>query len=235
VPDRRQFLFGGACLASAVAASALRPRNRLALLGTAKIEAVTPKKFGQWAEMPLGEVVLPRDDGSLSAQLYSQVLSRVYVNQGSQAIIMLALAYGDTQSDLLQLHRPENCYPAFGFQLSSFHRDRVPLPRAQSIGTSSMVASSPDRTEAVTYWTRLGEYLPTTQTEQRVDKLRTALAGTIPDGMLVRCSALGDSVDENFNVNRHFLKDLVLAIEPGHRPAFIGTALSRQLADVRLT
>ena len=198
------------------------------------LEQVVPARFGGWQEIDIGQVVLPREDGSLEAKLYSEVLSRIYGNEETNGLVMLALAYGDTQSDLLQLHRPESCYPAFGFELSDFRQTAVELPLGASIPASSMIATAPGRTEAVTYWTRLGEYLPTSQADQRLDKLRMAMAGIVPDGMLVRCSTIGTDSERNFAMNEQFLTDLVLAIEPQKRPAFIGTRLSERLASVHV-
>jgi EpsI family protein len=152
------------------------------------------------------------------------MLGRVYQNSSGD-YVMLALAYGDTQSDVLQLHRPETCYPAFGFAVSDFSRGTVDIGAAH-VETRSMVAKATDRLENVTYWTRIGEYLPTTQAEQREDKLRIALAGIIPDGILVRASSLGADSERSLALNHGFLRDLVLAIDPKELPVFIGTRLA---------
>src|SRR3546814_9693687 len=50
--------------------------------------------------------------------LYSDTLTRLYSHAGTGERVMLLMAYGSTQSDLLQLHRPETCYPAFGYRIS---------------------------------------------------------------------------------------------------------------------
>ena len=227
--ERRQFILGGACLASAASAEWLRPRKQLALLRNSKLESITPTQFGHWKEAYVGQVVQPREEGTLAAKLYSQILGRVYQHERTGDAVMLALAYGDTQSDLLQLHRPESCYPAFGFQLSQFRETSIGLPGGNRIPSRTLLASSGARTERVTYWTRIGEYLPTSQSEQRVHKLRTALAGFIPDGILVRCSSLTER-DSNIQLNNQFLADLVLAITPEHRPAFVGTAMAKRIS-----
>lgn len=231
--DRRHFILGGACVASAASAAWLRPRDQLTLLGKAKLESITPTKFGEWKEAHVGQVVQPREEGTLAAKLYSQILGRVYENGRTGEAVMLAIAYGDTQSDLLQLHRPETCYPAFGFQLSQFQQAFISLPGGTRIPSRTVLASSDTRTERVTYWTRIGEYLPTSQSEQRVHKLRTALAGFIPDGILVRCSSLTDG-PSNIELNKRFLADLVLAVAPEHRAAFVGTAIASRINAARV-
>jgi EpsI family protein len=231
VIDRRQLLCGGACIGAVLAAEFLRPRKRLSLMGpSVTLEQITPKKFGEWSEVPIGGVLQPNDEGSLSSKLYSQTLGRVYQHASTGVYLMLALAYGDTQSDLLQLHRPETCYPAFGFSLSEFQRTGIELPTNIVLPTRSMVATAPDRVEIVSYWSRLGEFLPTSQQEQRLDKLKTALAGFVPDGILVRSSTLDEDVAKGLAANRSFLHDLILAIVPQHRAPFIGTKLAQALA-----
>lgn len=217
---RRDFIIGAACVSSLGSSEILRPRKRVTLIGSAKLPEITPRKFGRWYEIHVGDVVQPRTEGSLAAELYSQMVGRVYANDAGE-YIMLALAYGDTQSDLLQLHRPETCYPAFGFAISTS------APALLDVGgvrlpTRNLVASGPDRLENVTYWTRIGEYLPTTQAQQREDKLKTALEGIIPDGILVRASSLGEDAAKSFALNEQFLRELVLSIDPRYLPVFIG-------------
>ncbi len=67
-----------------------------------------------WSERPSNAIVAPAEENSLAARLYNQSLARLYVNAAGEGV-MLVIAYGNTQSDSLQLHRPEVCYPAFGF------------------------------------------------------------------------------------------------------------------------
>ena len=221
---RRDFILGAACLAGAGAAQALRPRKRVELIGSAKLEDITPTAFGPWRQIHVGDVIQPRTEGTLSAELYSQLIGRVYANSAGD-YVMLAVAYGNTQSDLLQLHRPEACYPAFGFDISKSIIGNVAVGAAQ-VPTRSLMAKAPGRVENVTYWTRIGEYLPRTQAEQREDKLRISLSGIIPDGILVRASSLGDDWIRGVALNRQFLRDLVLATDPKYLPVFIGSRLA---------
>ena len=225
--DRRDLLIGGACAIAATSAQALKPRNKVTLLGKVNLEDVTPRRFQNWSEAHVGQVVQPESDDSLAKTLYNQRVARVYADQASNAFVMLLLAYGNTQSDLLQLHRPETCYPAFGFSLSSFSRTAIPLANGAAVPATNLVATIEQRMENVTYWTRIGEFLPRTQTEQRIDKLKTAFEGVIPDGILVRCSTLGDNTAACMDLNRRFLSQLIASIAPRYRPAFIGSALAR--------
>jgi len=222
--QRRDVILGAACLLGAGAAQAFRPRKRVELIGSAKLDDITPTKFGSWRQIHVGDVIQPRTEGTLAAELYSQMIGRVYANTAGD-YVMLAVAYGSTQSDLLQLHRPETCYPAFGFEISRSVEGNVSVGGAH-VPTRSLIAKAPGRVENITYWTRIGEYLPRTQKEQREDKLRTSFAGIIPDGILVRASSLGDDWRRSVALNRQFLKELILAIDPKYLPVFLGTRLA---------
>ena len=228
---RRDFLIGTACLGATAAAEMLRPRDRIVLIGSSKLEDITPRSFGQWREIHVGQVIQPRTEGTLAAELYSQLLGRVYQHSNGD-YMMLAVAYGDTQSDVLQLHRPETCYPAFGLTISRSSLADVNVGSVV-VPTRNLVASVADRLENITYWTRIGEYLPTDGAQQREDKLRTAFAGIIPDGILVRASSLGEDAQRSMARNAEFLREMVLAIDPVHLPVFIGRQLAKGIPRTR--
>src|SRR3954466_2343339 len=81
------------------------------------LEQMIPKQFGDWREEPQRyvQVVNPQTQELLD-KLYSQILSRVYVNSAGYRI-MLSLAYGSNQRGTLQADKPEVCYPAQGFAI----------------------------------------------------------------------------------------------------------------------
>jgi EpsI family protein len=142
---------------------------------------------------------------------------------------MALFAYGDTQSDQLQLHRPEVCYPAFGFAVIESKPVDIALRPAAAIPARSLTAQSSLRTEHVSYWTRIGEYLPQSGEEQRSAKLRTAFRGIIPDGILVRISNLQPTAEEGFAVNARFVAQLIEAMPKQGLPALVGTQITRKL------
>src|SRR3979409_994129 len=107
------------CMASAGAIVA-RPTAKVADERPAiSLENMIPKQFGDWREEPPRQmqVVNPQTQELLD-RLYSEILSRVYVNSSGYRI-MLSLAYGSDQHGSLQAHKPEICYPAQGFVLKS--------------------------------------------------------------------------------------------------------------------
>jgi EpsI family protein len=227
--NRRDLLIGGACFAAAAGAEVLRPHKRVALLGSnQKLEDVIPKEFGVWKAHDAEGIVTPQSEDSLAARLYNQSVGRTYTGPGNSTL-MLLIAYGNTQSDTLQLHRPEVCYPAFGFTLSENQPTQIAMGGGAVVPGRNLVAQSPGREERITYWTRLGEYLPTNNSEQRQMKFRTALAGIIPDGVLVRISNTEVDDASGFGLNARFASDLLKAVPPAVRPALITTAQARML------
>ncbi len=94
----------------------------------------------------------------MSRALYSQLVTRVY-SDGSGPPIMLLVAQSATQTGILQIHRPEICYTAGGYELSAIEPHMVKLPSGE-IPTLSMSATSNARTEQLIYWTRIGDHLP---------------------------------------------------------------------------
>ncbi len=230
--ERREFLIGGLCAASAVGAYAATPRTRMSLVGKLKLEDEVPKAFAGWKHYDSGQIVTPESDNSLASKLYSQSVGRVYT-RGEGEFVMMLLAYGNTQSDTLQLHRPEVCYPAFGFEI----RDNRPAQFLTNGDTGlpgrDLIAANSERTEYVSYWTRVGNALPTTGSEQRAVKLRSQLAGVIPDGVLSRFSTIGENQDVAFALNKAFARDLLNTVSPAVRRALVGEPLARHLATWR--
>lgn len=223
---RREFILGGLGLAAAGAAYGLHPHKSQNLLGGLKMADLLPKTFGAWESQTADGLVRPETEGRLAAQLYSEIVSRIYAHRESGAEVMMLIAYGDTQSDLLQLHRPESCYPAVGFRLTkSVPIEVVRVGRAVVPGRE-VVAEKGERLESILYWTRLGEFLPASGGEQQTARLKTALKGFVPDGALFRFSVIGEG-EAAVAVLRDFIGGLLSAVKPEARPALIGTELAR--------
>jgi EpsI family protein len=228
--QRRDLLLGALGVGALGAAELLRPRNRLILLkkGTT-IDVTLPQVFGNWAAQATSDLVGPEQAGRLARTLYSETVARLYFESTTGAGVMVLAAYGDTQSDLLQLHRPEICYPAVGYALSLAQSVELPLPGGAYLPSRRVIASMEDRTENILYWTRMGEVLPQTGGEQRMARLENAIQGYVPDGILIRCSTLGDAA-EAFSTLDRFVGELLRAIPRTRLPALIGTELSQRIA-----
>ncbi len=189
--DRRELFIGGACFVAAGAAFGMTPRRRLSLLGGQRLQNIVPATVGRWTSSDVTDLVAPRGDGSLAARLYGDTLERNYRDNQTGSEVMMVLAHGDSQTNELQLHRPEACYPAFGFELSGSRPRSLPLVGGVDLPARQLVADAPGRRESIIYWSRIGEFLPVGDGEQRMDRLKTALSGYIADGLLARFSSLG--------------------------------------------
>jgi len=226
--NRRDLIIGASCLAAAGSAEAIRPSKRLDLLGDRKLDEELPRTFGAWRMHTADGVVAPPSESSLAARLYNQTVARVYVGPGD-AMVMLLIAYGNTQSDTLQLHRPEVCYPAFGFAVTNSRAAALKVGNTVIPGRT-LSAETEGRLERISYWTRIGEYLPVDEDEQRRMRFRSALAGIIPDGVLVRISSPIENEAAAFALNNRFASDFLSSVPPALRPALMTTEKARQLA-----
>ena len=225
--SRRDLVLGAACLAGAGLAFALEPRRYVSLMPHARLEQIAPTAFGTWTSRDVTDLVAPKTEGSLESRLYDQTLERIYTDAVSGAQLMVLLAHGDTQSNELQLHRPEVCYPAFGFAISASRQYPLPIATRAPLPVRSLVADAPGRRETIIYWTRLGEFLPTSEGEQRLDRVKTALHGVVSDGMLARFSLVGDDAAAAVQTIEGFIVTFLRAVSPEHRAAFVGTVLAR--------
>jgi EpsI family protein len=231
MPDRREFLVGGLGFGAFGLSEYLRPRRTVRLFSGATLEQAVPQSFGRWREHPGGAVVAPVTPNSLADRLYSATLTRIYFPvDRSGPPVMLLIAYGGEQSDLLQLHRPESCYPAVGLRIAQREMGEVPLAGGGRVPSVFLSAVGQERLEDIVYWTRLGEALPRTAAEQRADRLRAAMQGTIGDGMLVRASTVRYEDAPAYPHLARFLGELMAHVPEKSRAGFVGTQLARTIA-----
>ena len=226
---RRNLLIGALCAASAGAAYQLTPRRKVSLVGSAKLEQVVPATFGDWSSTDVGDPVALNTEDSLSAKIYNQLVTRLYVNRVTGQQVMMLLAYGATQTDDLQIHRPEVCYPAFGYDIVDSRNIALPVAGSVSLPARQMLARKATGAEAIVYWSRIGETLPQDGKQQRSDKLEAALSGYIPDGILCRFSCFQPETAVDV---RAFIVQLLLAVAPDKRQMLIGTARAQALRGV---
>jgi EpsI family protein len=190
---------------------AARPSAKAADRGNAIVlETAVPRGFGEWAELPdqKGQVVNPQTQELLD-KLYSQVLSRTYVNKQGYRI-MLSMAYGDDQRGGLQAHRPEVCYPAQGFKLGRSEDGSIATSFG-SIEVRRLTTSLGPRDEPVTYWLTVGDQVIKNKFDKRMAEIRLGLTGQIPDGLLFRVSSIDRDAARAFAVQGKFAADLLAA------------------------
>ena len=224
--NRRDLVFGMGCAVAAGGAVWMRPDNYVRLMPEKKLDASVPEQFGNWAiDRGMG-VVMPPTEGSLADRLYDEIMARAYYQPAVATVapVMCLMTYGARQSDALQLHRPETCYPAVGFQLLGVRKTQLPVASGVAIPIVELSAKLGERIEDVIYWTRVGEDLPQDSGEQRRKRLRAALAGDIGDGVLVRMSSVRSVPDVALHRQLGgFATEMLAAVSPALRRGLVGT------------
>lgn len=186
------------------------------------LEKVVPESFGDWRILRSGGVVLP-DPGVLAnlQRLYTQTLSRAYVNSRGN-VVMLSIAYGDDQRASLAVHYPEVCYPAQGFQVRSNRVDTMTTPHGVLPVRRLETELSRQRFEPVTYWITIGDRISLGGFERRMIELEYGLQRVIPDGLLFRVSSINRDSAQAFREQDAFTRDLLAVLPPASRQWLAG-------------
>lgn len=216
-----------ALLSSAWLAHAMTPRILMAERSAVPdLKQVVPQQFGNWKVAPNVKLVQPYDPDSLDRQLYSQEFGQGYVDTDGH-LVMLLIAYGPSQSDRLQLHRPEICYTSQGFKVSRPMKESVPITQKQGgLQLSRLVAQREARLEPISYWMRVGDEISTGVLDRQFVKLKYGLRGVIPDGALIRVSTVGLPENTAFEIQTRFIKELLGSIDQRYVSFFVGKARS---------
>ena len=209
------------CLA-AVGGIAARPSIRAVDRGQSiSLESVIPKRFGDWSEAPdQGTQVVNPQTKEILDKLYSQILTRTYVNKSGYRI-MLSMAYGDDQRGELQTHKPEVCYPAQGFTLHTNELGQLPT-RFGNIEVRRLSTSLGARAEPLTYWFTVGDKVIQSRIEKRLAEIRLGLTGQIPDGLLFRISSIDTDTQRAFAMQQQFAGDLLAGVPVSMRKRLSG-------------
>jgi EpsI family protein len=219
---RISIVLAGLMALAAVGGIAARPTAKPA--GSAPryiLEDTVPQQFGDWRMVPqAGAQVVNPQTKELLDKLYSQIVTRTYVN-GQGYRVMLALAYGDEQRGDLQAHKPEVCYPAQGFKLHSNDPAELATPFG-GIAARRLSTSLGPRQEPVTYWFTMGDTAVKSKFEQRMVEIRLGLTGQVPDGLLFRVSSIDDSTQRAFRMQDAFVTDLLKAVPARDRTRLSG-------------
>ena len=123
---------------------------------------------------------------------------------------------------MLQLHRPEICYPASGFRLSETEPAQLKIAAGKLLPIRHFSAESGARNEQVLYWTRIGQEHPTSWLDQRMAVVRTNLKAEIPDGILVRVSTVAPNYTEAQASLEGFARALVAGSNPQLKALLVG-------------
>lgn len=207
--------------AASIGAVVARPNIKVADKEPVLLENIVPLQFGDWREEPqrYAQVVNPQTQELLD-KLYSQILSRIYVNSNGYHI-MLSLAYGSDQRGSLQAHKPEVCYPAQGFSIE--RNESASLSTAYGeIPVRRLFGTLGPRQEPVTYWFTVGDEAVRSKTQKKLVELRFGLTGRIPDGMLFRVSSIDPDQPRAYQLQEQFVNQLLQAVPPAERKRLSG-------------
>jgi EpsI family protein len=188
---------------------------------TVNLAELVPRSFGDWSELrdSSHQIINPQ----LAAQLqvaYTETLTRSYVNSKGE-VVMLSIAYGASQARNLQVHRPEVCYTAQGFQVQAWG-DHVIQAHNTSVPVKHLMTHLGARHEPVSYWVRIGNQFVLGQLNQSLARIRHGLSGQIPDGVLVRASSISQDPQTAHPMQREFMRALANALSAPARLVLIG-------------
>jgi EpsI family protein len=218
---QRWFLFV-LMVGAAACAYAMTPRIYLAdQRPKVELAQLIPTTFGDWREVKQssGQIINPQQTALLE-KLYSQTLSRSYVNSEG-VVVMLSIAYGANQSDGVALHYPEVCYPAQGFQLQTNKPATIVTPYG-SIDVRQLMTRLGQRNEPVTYWSTLGDSVVRGGLNTKFKQLDYGLNGFIPDGLIFRVSTINSDSTKGYSDQAGFIRALMNVLAPESRKRLAG-------------
>lgn len=219
----KPFVIGLCMLGAAGMALALKPTHKIADTGPkVNLETLIPKQFGDWK---LDETIVPLianpEQEALLNKIYSQTLSRTYVNSRDERV-MLSIAYGGDQSDSMAVHKPEVCYPAQGFQILK-NTTGTFSTGAGEIPVKRLLATQGERIEPITYWTTVGDTVAINGLQWKLNQLKYGLTGQIPDGLLFRISSIQADDSAAYRMQDDFSRALLGALTPEGKKRIIGS------------
>jgi EpsI family protein len=208
---------------ASVLAVAIKPTHKIANdRPPVNLEKMIPKQFASWV---VDESTIPvqvsTDVQEQLNTLYSQILSKTYINDQGQRI-MLSISYGGNQgNDEFQVHRPEYCYVAQGFKLNEAFEGVLALSSGKIL-VRRLEAIQGARVEPITYWITIGDQATLPGIGRKIAQLKYGLTGKVPDGMLVRVSSISNNQKEAYRQQDAFINELINAVSPNGKVQLLG-------------
>jgi EpsI family protein len=212
------------CLVVAMALGAmLKPQKAIAARSSSvDLQQMVPASFAGWKTENTQSAGFTEDVQAEIDKLYAQVLDRTYIDADGQRV-MLSIAYGRDQENGSQLHRPEFCYEAQGFDVSAARNGTMTTGHGD-VPVRRMIATRGARVEPVTYWITVGDKVTLPGIGRKFAQLSYGLAGVVPDGMVVRVSSI--DVDafaaDAYRLHERFIRDLINALSAAGRARLTG-------------
>lgn len=185
-------------------------------------EQLIPQQFNNWSidTSAQNQLIDPEVKTTLES-VYSQTVSRTYINPKGQRI-MLSVAYGGDQEEVMQVHKPEVCYTAQGFTVKKNGTASISTKKG-TVLANQLLTKQAERIEPVTYWITIGNSIALNGVQWRWERIKYGLTGELPDGLLFRVSSLGANVDEQYKLQQQFIQDLISNVPDDHAKQLIGS------------
>lgn len=219
----KTLLIGLAMLAAAGLAILMTPTQREADKGPrVDLEKMIPSRFGEWEiDKDLVPISVSPDVQARLDVIYSQTMTRTYRNPAGNRI-MLSIAYGGDQSnDKMQVHRPEYCYKAQGFEVVD-NGDVVLKTAFKDVPIRRLLAKQRGRSEPISYWITIGTEATLPGWDRKLTQLRYGLTGKVPDGLLFRVSSISPDMAGAYKMQDMFSKQLIDSVDQITREKLIG-------------
>lgn len=220
--SRRAMIAGGLLGGASLIANSRRPDIPFRMIKDAKIDPLFPNKVGDWEYATSSGLVMPPAD-QLRDRLYNAILTRYYASP-TNLPVMLLVAYNGTQDGMLQVHRPEVCYPSAGYELMNEMLIPLDVGGGLTVPGHYISARSTSRHEQMIYWTRIGNDFPTRWWAQHWAVAKENLKGRVPDGVLVRISTAAPDDETALLTLRRFFPLLLAQLSPTARRLIFGEA-----------
>ena len=210
-------MFGGAGLAWA-----MKPTQKIADIGVKPdLNTLIPGQIGEWKIDTSIVPIEPSPDVQAALnKIYNQTLSRTYVNPAGRRV-MLSIAYGGDQSDSMQVHQPEVCYAAQGFEVFGAVAGML-LTQYGELPVKRLIALQGNRNEPITYWVVVGDKATLPGLTQKFAQLSYGLTGKVPDGFLVRISSIDPDRQAAYQLQESFIKSMLGALSEKDRARISG-------------
>lgn len=221
---RRAVIAMGSMLLASVAAALTRPTRQQAEFGPAiSLPDIFPEHFGEWEVDPTIVPLQPSPElQKVISETYDQTLARTYRNGAEGYRIMLSVAYGGRQTEGMNTHQPEICYPAQGLSIrKSGWRSQLAVGE-RTLPLNRLVAGHGARNEPISYWLVVGRNITDFGLQHKLATLKYGLTGRIPDGMLIRVSSVDDDETRSFAMQDRFVRELLASLSTQHRQHLLG-------------
>lgn len=216
-------MLGLAMAATSALTGALTPTVKLSQMQAQfKLETMIPAAFSDWSvDATVVPVQVDPERQSVLEKIYDQTLSRTYINKAGDRV-MLSIAYGGNQSRALQLHLPEVCYAAQGFDMLKSGEGAL-ATRFGALPVRRLVAKQNSRVEPITYWITVGDKAVKSSFERKLQRLAYGLSGKIPDGMLVRVSSIQADEEGAYRLQDRFVGQMLDVLDGKDRVRLLGS------------